>query len=141
MREALATIDRIAAAWPTTTEALESINGIGPATIEQFGYDIVELVRQRESPDLETPSPAGVQREGSAEPPPMPTANAPISPQPPVQTRPESPEPAIPSLPEDDSTSAWEDCDAYWTWRLFRDGYSASQIAMIRCRDQSALAS
>ena len=22
--------------------------------------------------------------------------------------------------------------DAYWTWRLFRDGYSASQIAAIR---------
>ena len=29
--------------------------------------------------------------------------------------------------------------DAYWTWRLFRDGYSASQVAAIRRRDVSSL--
>ncbi|MGI9474175.1 MAG: RecQ family ATP-dependent DNA helicase [Rubripirellula sp.] len=40
-----ATIDRIAEACPLSTESLEAISGVGPATIEQFGYDLVELIR------------------------------------------------------------------------------------------------
>ena len=40
-----ATIDRITESCPTSTDALESISGVGPATIEQFGHDIVELIR------------------------------------------------------------------------------------------------
>ena len=30
--------------------------------------------------------------------------------------------------------------DAYWTWRLFRDGYTADQIAQIRRCERGALA-
>ena len=41
-----ATIDRIAESCPLTTEQLELVSGIGPATIEQFGYDIVELIKE-----------------------------------------------------------------------------------------------
>ena len=40
-----ATIERLAQAKPTTTDELEVVSGIGPATIEQFGYDLVELIR------------------------------------------------------------------------------------------------
>ena len=41
-----ATIDRIAETCPLSSESLESISGVGPATIEQFGYDLVELIRR-----------------------------------------------------------------------------------------------
>ncbi len=40
-----ATVDRIAELVPNTTSELESVSGVGPATIEQFGYDILELIR------------------------------------------------------------------------------------------------
>ncbi|TWU26687.1 ATP-dependent DNA helicase RecQ [Novipirellula galeiformis] len=39
-----ATIDRIIDAVPQTSSELEKISGIGPETMEQFGYDIVELI-------------------------------------------------------------------------------------------------
>ena len=39
-----ATIDRIAEARPTSREELESLSGVGPATMDQFGDDIVALV-------------------------------------------------------------------------------------------------
>jgi len=122
-----ATIDRIAETWPINTEQLESISGVGPATIEQFGYDIVELVRQQEAPsaviDSEEPE----------------DASAPLTPGPAATTDPESPATST-SLPEKDSTAAWDSTDAYWTWRLFHDGYSAAQIERIRRRDTDSLA-
>jgi ATP-dependent DNA helicase RecQ len=123
-----ATIERIVAAWPTTTEQLESISGIGPATIEQFGYDIVELIRQKEAPEAlsETDSPE-----------PAPQA---ATPQPLVELASDSTEKHQENLPASDSTCDWEASDAYWTWRLFRDGYSGSQIEIIRRCDSSLLA-
>ena len=39
-----ATIERIAEAEPGDTEQLEAISGVGPATIEQFGYDIIQIL-------------------------------------------------------------------------------------------------
>jgi len=47
------------------------------------------------------------------------------------------PEDARSELPATDTVG--EVGDAYWTWRLFRDGYSARQIAEIRGRDGSSL--
>jgi ATP-dependent DNA helicase RecQ len=35
--------------------------------------------------------------------------------------------------------SAPDQSDAYWTWRLFRDGYSTSQVAAIRRCEVSSL--
>jgi hypothetical protein len=35
--------------------------------------------------------------------------------------------------------SDWQETDAYWTWRLFHDGYSAEQIARIRDKDRESL--
>ncbi len=36
--------------------------------------------------------------------------------------------------------TGWEASDAYWTWRLFHDGYSAAQIERIRRRNPASLA-
>ena len=48
-----AVIERLAKHVPTTTEALQSVAGVRPAAVEQFGYDIVELIThfQTESDD------------------------------------------------------------------------------------------
>ncbi len=131
-----ATIDRIANAWPTTTEQLEAISGIGPATIEQFGYDIVEIVRGQEGDDkleiddLEEPAATNDKEPAPAQP-----SHPPI-------TRDSSVDDSATSanLPKADTVGGWEQTDAYWTWRLFRDGYSAEQIEQIRRSDLNALA-
>ncbi len=39
-----ATIDRIAETQPASSDQLEAISGVGPATIEQFGYDILRII-------------------------------------------------------------------------------------------------
>jgi ATP-dependent DNA helicase RecQ len=41
-----AVIERLSQQLPQSTAALESVNGIGPATIEQLRYDLVELITQ-----------------------------------------------------------------------------------------------
>jgi ATP-dependent DNA helicase RecQ len=125
-----ATIDRVANAWPTTTEQLEAIAGVGPATIEQFGYDIVEIVRGQEINEA-----AEVSATNNADP-------APAEPRDSSITRGSSvDEPATSGgLPKADSVSGWEQSEAYWTWRLFRDGYSAEQIERIRRIDLNTVA-
>lgn len=58
-----ATMERIAVTLPTDTEQLSAIKGIGPSTIEQFGYDIVEMVvtvisQEPDAPPADPPSAA-----------------------------------------------------------------------------------
>ncbi len=153
-----ATIDRIAEASPTSTEQLESISGVGPATVEQFGYDIVELIRgaisesdtEPPSPEPPSPEPPSPEHEKSPAPEHLQVESPAPAQQPPsdeLQTPhggEESRDPAPPlpvrkpaELPPDNSIAAQP--DEYWTWRLFHDGYSAEQIAAIRGRDLSSL--
>ncbi|TWU37221.1 ATP-dependent DNA helicase RecQ [Novipirellula artificiosorum] len=111
-----ATLDRIADAAPRTTTELEAISGVGPGTIEQFGYDLVELILTNVD---DTPTEESGQTT---------TEDRPIT-----ETHDEAtraiakPEPAAPEPAEDAQTT-----EAYWTWRLFRDGYSIDQISLIR---------
>jgi ATP-dependent DNA helicase RecQ len=152
-----ATIDRIAEAVPTTSSALEAISGIGPATVEQFGHDLLELVRQSIPPQTqvgqlaaqpegagsgvaagpgegepgETLEVASLASAGSAA-----VGSAAVgTDQSMCSARSASDEPT--RLPASDNVL--HPADAYWTWRLFRDGYSARQIASIRRCDLSAL--
>jgi ATP-dependent DNA helicase RecQ len=162
-----ATIDRIAQASPRDSEQLEAISGVGPATIEQFGYDIISIVGRADSEaeradsgaegeskaDEQSPPPNDcdmandIQRRGSAERADQRLAAEETPAQPVVEP------PAIlsavggevPSEPRGDRLTdrgAGERDDsqsAYWTWRLFRDGYSPSQIALIRRCETSEL--
>ncbi len=127
-----ATIDRIAESCPTTTEQLEGVSGIGPATIEQFGYDIIELIRETigaadEEADQTVPEPERAIQDttvGSARSTPAGTESRAGC------SRTHAANGCCIGVASDEQCC--RSSDAYWTWRLFRDGYSASQVAAIR---------
>ena len=122
-----ATLIRIAEAAPQTTTELEAVPGVGAATIEQFGYDLTELIKSflRELEE-ETP----IELEPIAAPVSEPPVSEPIE------------KPVVEVLEMEKPTHAVKPHDAesaYWTWRLFRDGYTMSQIALIRRCDPKLL--
>ncbi len=144
-------IDRIAEATPRTIAQITAIPGISEATITQFGRDILELVARGLGEPIEFLEPAQP-RDSTHEREPTKTVQArqlseiaienPLGTdfvnQPP-QTVVSSTSPAnqdVPrvEVPRDRAT------DAYWTWRLFRDGYTADQISQIRRCERAALA-
>jgi ATP-dependent DNA helicase RecQ len=118
-----ATIERIADMMPTDSEQLEAVSGIGAATMEQYGYDILQLVGEVAA------------NSGQSSPPSPPPDGRPR-----VEQREEqlSGDSAETSEATEDSGDPTENGDAqqrpshYWTWRLFCDGYSATQIVQIR---------
>ncbi len=97
-----ATIDRIAESGPRSSNELEAIAGVGAATIEQFGHDIVTIVCEFCLANESTDDDADAESRSN------PLAVA----------------------------EREAEC---WTWRLFHDGYSASEIALIRRCDESQL--
>jgi ATP-dependent DNA helicase RecQ len=154
-----ATIERIAEAQPDSTSALESVSGVGPATIEQFGYDLVELIRQvveshPDGPGVESPHPptshcppstpgttsaSGAPRSEN-EPSENPASSRQFSSsEHPVSSSPEAPAIDLPAPHRPSIERGEVSSDAYWTWRLFRDGYGAGEIESIRHRDLTTL--
>ncbi len=194
-----ATIDRILDAIPQTTSELEKISGVGPATMEQFGYDIIELiisvVAEHSSPEeseidavvveYDNVDKSGSDESGSDEsncveeslayddshtqtelfepeeaeqtesmavsdesdgravdPPPshdserddVKVANDREVPRDRVAPEILELDSVGPLDPQSTQTDPTQDeaSDAYWTWRLFRDGYTVSQVALIR---------
>jgi ATP-dependent DNA helicase RecQ len=170
-----ATIARLAAERPDSTDRLEQVSGIGPSTMEQFGYDLVELIRQviadhdgqeglgKQSPQNTperrvpmppprldpavakslpgvSPSPASRSAEVTNRPAPATqpaeTKKADAKPQDikpsdikPNQPSIKTPADAQPRIPAVAPTSA---ADAYWTWKMLRDGYPWHDVAAIR---------
>lgn len=148
-----ATIERLVAEKPETTEQLEMIHGVGPSTIEQFGYDLIRLIN--EPSDTAPPvdavaSPAGPRNTsiGSAT---SNRAEPPQSPQiPPTADLASAPK-AHESLTSGVSaapatatalataTGPADPVDAYWTWRMLRDGYPWNDVALIRRKSSDAI--
>ena len=135
-----ATIDRITESCPTSTDALESISGVGPATIEQFGHDIVELIRSgledHPTPQSGTGSETSASDDSPAEQTPAFAATN--------NSSPESPNSHVKLSSEDASelpvaNNKSEETPGYWTWRLFRDGYSESEVLAILCCEPTEL--
>jgi len=114
-----ATIQRLATDKPQSTDELEMIQGIGPSTVEQFGYDLVQMINDCEADTGETVR--------SQDPPPMPTTTQPTTTQPTV----ESPPVAVPTTAPSQ--------DAYWTWRMLRDGYPWDNVMLIRRKSSAAI--
>ncbi len=123
-----ATIERVVSQLPKSIAELESIQGIGSATIEQFGYDLMRLI-QGSNPIAEKvveAAPAPSRRKAEKQPTPEVIRPAASAPQPAISSKVSTdPKPA---------TDVTDPGDAYWTWRLFRDGYAWQQVALIRCR-------
>ncbi len=134
-----ATIARLIEMRPRTVTELEAVSGIGPATIEQFGHDLVELIveacseggageggaaAERDAGDA-TDLGVGVGVGGDSR-----AAGGPG-----VAGEPESDRGVTGGVPVTEGVAA----SGYWTWRLFRDGYSAEQIAEIRGVDRGRL--
>jgi ATP-dependent DNA helicase RecQ len=111
-----ATIQRLATERPQSTDELEMIHGIGPSTVEQFGYDLVRLIND----ECEVDKNEHTQRSD-----PRPTPESPAPPQglsPPLAT----------VTPEQKQ-------DAYWTWRMLRDGYAWENVMSIRRKSSEAI--
>jgi ATP-dependent DNA helicase RecQ len=170
-----ATIERIAESSPKSTSQLESISGVGPATIEQYGDDLIELIGQTlDSLDQNPTTKVTAQAGKELEPEPQPELEQQAKPDPANRERtdPTNRERTDPTNRErsdptnsDHSDSANSDrsgptiddrgnpkhepgdrknqpdagSEAYWTWRLFKDGYSTREIESIRGRDLTSL--
>lgn len=143
-----ATVERIAEAQPQSTSELESVAGVGPATIEQFGYDLIEVIGEilRDHGEATTQEPEEpVQSVESLD---VPTSGASLSgsqigniPPPEITAKPENASESQKTAVKDPGNSLLSagETDAYWTWRLFHDGYTADEIHSIRSRDLTTL--
>ncbi|MEM9825025.1 MAG: ATP-dependent DNA helicase RecQ [Planctomycetota bacterium] len=125
-----AVIERLVRQRPESSEGLEAVTGIGPATVEQFGYDILQIL-------------------GSAD------TDSEFAVSPPAAVTPETTdvgtvtEPEIDTLPAASSTAASPTAASptetpelsphYWTWRLFHDGYQGHEICQIRRTEASQM--
>ncbi len=103
-----ATLERVAEMQPTSTDQLQEIKGVGPNTLEQFGYDIVELVITVTTADDQGP------------------------------TVPEDDSAASTSVTEESLSDGQRDQlsqsldDSFWTWQLFNKGFTHQEVAAIR---------
>ena len=150
-----ATIDRIAESCPKSPEDLASISGVGPATMEQFGDDIIKLIGSLLA-DFSSHLPAtavvtantevaGIDEEianhadSSAI---SASANVAINKSDPEsnQPSPDSDKVTVPELPTKNN-GAISKTAGYWTWRLFRDGYSEAEVMAIQQCDSAELVS
>jgi ATP-dependent DNA helicase RecQ len=170
-----ATIARLAAERPDSTDRLEQVSGIGPSTMEQFGYDLVELIRQviadhEPQGQLAQQTPQSTQARRVPLPPPRldpavakslpgvspPPASrsaevtkgqAPATPlaetkkpdAKPQDKQPSDIKPNQPSVktstdlqPRIPAVAPASAADAYWTWKMLRDGYPWHDVAAIR---------
>jgi len=131
-----ATIQRLATERPQSTDELEMIHGIGPSTVEQFGYDLVRLINDECEID---------KSELAQKPDPRPAA-APAAVAPPVVAPPAVATPTLASpiaLKVEPTVVATispeQKQDAYWTWRMLRDGYPWENVMLIRRKTSDAV--
>jgi len=139
-----ATIERVAAQLPKSIAELEAIQGIGSATIEQFGYDLMRLIQgnqQASEKRVEAPPQPARTKTDTVSAPKIAVAKiaapAIIAPD---ASRSQQAAPAKSPADTEQPANDPDPGDAYWTWRLFRDGYSWQQVAQIRGRSSTDVA-
>ncbi|MEM6688502.1 MAG: RecQ family ATP-dependent DNA helicase [Planctomycetota bacterium] len=133
-------IDRLAELKPTTTTALEAVPGVSSDTVEQFGYDLVQLIQtvlgEMEVHFRQESESAPLASSSLAEP-----ASASAEPKSDELEQPVASSSSATSEPffDSDTVGSFEDEDPdepvpsfYWTWQLFEDGYDVYQVADIR---------
>jgi ATP-dependent DNA helicase RecQ len=129
-----ATIERLATDKPASTEELEMIQGVGPSTVEQFGYDLIRLINEPDdAPPPQTNNPSRTAEQSFSD-----TGLADSKPGSPAQIDPARQEPMRPIATGDDPERP-DSKDAYWTWRMLRDGYTWADVMMIRRKDADGI--
>lgn len=164
------TLDRLSEIRPESSSELEVISGIGPATMEQHGYDILELIRGclSDEPEKTTPGETAPVTQPPAEETPqsLPLGAAESASVESVASKPSDEDrsggdgdPGSPPHPSEqiradsghrdpisqsgltDSETDVGERDAYWTWRLFSDGFTMEEVCQIRRADRRQIAS
>ena len=130
-----ATIQRVASQRPASADELAMVQGIGPATLGQFGDDLVRMINDRPTDPATEPQP-------DLAPPPTinssPTASATPTTSPVGDTTAQRDDfsaaqrDSTDAPPSRQSTDTPIADDAYWTWRMLRDGYTWQEVAAIR---------
>lgn len=150
-----ATIDRIAESCPKSLEDLKLISGVGPATMDQFGDDIIAVVgsllsdstpqvqkidsaaTESEIPDI-IKNTANQAKSGAISASHSSAINDSKTQNSMLRAHRDSG--ADSELPTRNNADM-EDAAGYWTWRLFSDGYSESEVKAIRHCDDAELVS
>ena len=138
-----ATVVRVAEMMPKNSEQLEAVPGVGPATMEQFGYDILQIINGDDSSSSATSESADEYQGVSADEETV------------VQEQLENDDDELneeDEEEEEDESEAQEIIRAdlpeeqpitqqpfYWTWKLFQDEYTAQEIIHIRGMDAQSL--
>lgn len=136
-----ATVVRVAEMMPKNSEQLEAVPGVGPATMEQFGYDILQIINGDDSSSSATSESADEYQGVSADEETV------------VQEQLENDDDELNEEDEEeDESEAQEIIRAdlpeeqpitqqpfYWTWKLFQDEYTAQEIIHIRGMDAQSL--
>jgi ATP-dependent DNA helicase RecQ len=140
------TIDRLCEIRPESSSELEVVSGIGPITMEQHGYDILEVIRgcisDSDQPIADPPSVAIEPVAGTA------VAGDHAIGSPPSDA-PSETRGTIQGLRADatlldaqaDSDDSTTEKDAYWTWRLFSEGFKMEEVCQIRRLSRRQIAS
>ncbi|MEM6777763.1 MAG: ATP-dependent DNA helicase RecQ [Planctomycetota bacterium] len=108
-------VERLADARPTNSTQLEAVPGINNEFVEACGTDILELIAVTLSDHESVHGSIHGEKSSGAS-----------------QHLPGSPQQVRGAEMNQPPATSVDSQDAYWTWRLFRDGYSMEQIEQIR---------
>lgn len=135
-----ATIDRVAEAEPANCEELAAVSGIGAATIEQYGEDILALVAatlQQSEQEATVESSVGEVLDADSDDGLAGDQDEPLATE--SSGMLEEAEEALADASFSKASDGVADASYYWTWRLLRDGYSQHQVLLIRRIDDRQL--
>ncbi|MDC0295255.1 RecQ family ATP-dependent DNA helicase [bacterium] len=123
------TLDRLATQQPDSLESLMTIKGIGDATASQYGEDLLQIIRQISDQSALNPNADNCT---SIEPSDQKSSS---NPKPEQSSRTMSAFATSTdekSEPSGTAQGTWVGSDAYWSWRLLKDGFSFEEVAIIR---------
>ncbi len=144
-------IDSLAQMRPVNSEQLAAVPGISEAAIEQYGYDILRLISEYADLENELDASELAPKTEFSQPSEGKSVAADVASVASVQHAASAKNDSEQKISSDSAgessnlpveivrSDPAKTSDAYWTWRLFRDGYTADQIAQIRRCDRDSL--
>ena len=147
-----ATIQRLAEIRPKTSSELEEISGVGPTTMEQHGYNILDVIRSSESDGDDEPDTVSEEFVDTSDENRLvevqdllrkdlghSNRTATLGGQTEFAADRDDQSAELDSQPNSTETSADDQVsgeiserEAYWTWRLFSEGFTLDEVCAIR---------